>query len=71
MPTYDYECQECGHRFEQLQNVKDGPLKTCLECGGSAQRSLGTGAVVIVKKARASTAPICLREGVLKEMCCA
>ena len=49
MPTYDYECQECGHRFETLQNMKDEPLKTCPECGGSVQRLLGAGAAVIFK----------------------
>ena len=49
MPTYDYECQECGHRFERFQNMTDEPLKACPECGGSVHRLLGAGAAVIFK----------------------
>ena len=26
MPTYEYECQKCGHRFELLQSIKDKPV---------------------------------------------
>lgn len=33
MPIYEYECDECGHVFEQLQKFSDEPLKTCPECG--------------------------------------
>ena len=49
MPTYEYECHKCGHRFEEFQNMNDKPLKTCPACGGSVRRLLGTGAAVIVK----------------------
>ena len=49
MPTYEYECQECGHRFEEFQSMTDEPLKTCPECGGAVQRLLGAGAAVIFK----------------------
>jgi putative FmdB family regulatory protein len=49
MPTYEYECQECGHRFEEFQNMKDKPLTTCPTCGGSVRRLLGAGAAVIFK----------------------
>ena len=27
MPTYEYECEACGHRFDELQSFKDDPLK--------------------------------------------
>lgn len=35
MPLYEYECQECGAKFEVLQRVKERPLKKaeCDECG--------------------------------------
>lgn len=32
MPTYDYKCQECGHKMEAFQKITDAPLKTCPSC---------------------------------------
>jgi len=51
MPTYDYECQKCGHRFEVFQSMKDERLTDCpLEtCDGRVKRLLGTGAGIIFK----------------------
>lgn len=51
MPTYDYQCQKCGHRFEVFQSMKDDRLTDCpLEtCDGSVKRLLGTGAGIIFK----------------------
>ena len=50
MPTYDYKCQECEHRFEQFQSIKDDPLKTCPECNKDGLRRLiGRGGAVIFK----------------------
>jgi len=49
MPTYEYECQKCGLCFEKFQNIKDKPINTCPECGGSVRRLLGTGTAVIFK----------------------
>jgi len=49
MPTYDYQCDDCGHHFEQFQKMSDTPVKTCPECGGKVNRLIGTGAAVIVK----------------------
>ncbi len=49
MPTYEYECQKCGHRFEVFQSIKDTPKKTCPECKGRVKRLLGTGAGLIFK----------------------
>ena len=28
MPTYEYECDACEHRFEEFQSFSDEPLKT-------------------------------------------
>lgn len=33
MPIYEYACQKCGHQFEALQKVSEGPLRKCPECG--------------------------------------
>ncbi|HTS18312.1 MAG TPA: FmdB family zinc ribbon protein [Verrucomicrobiae bacterium] len=49
MPTYEYECQKCGHRFELFQSIKDAPKRTCPKCRGRVKRLLGTGAGVIFK----------------------
>ncbi|MBN2051024.1 MAG: zinc ribbon domain-containing protein [Spirochaetales bacterium] len=49
MPTYDYECLECGHVFEQFQKMSDPPLTECPACGGSVRRLIGGGLGVIFK----------------------
>ena len=49
MPTYEYKCRVCGHRFEQFQNMSEKPMKTCPECGGKIERLFGTGAGFILK----------------------
>lgn len=50
MPTYDYACKSCEHRFEQFQSITAAPLKKCPKCGKSAlQRLIGTGAGLIFK----------------------
>ncbi len=52
MPTYDYECEHCGHTFEAFQSIKAEPLKTCPSCKRKALRRLiGCGAGVIFKGA--------------------
>ncbi len=32
MPIYEYECQTCGHRFEEWQKMSDKPIKVCPKC---------------------------------------
>lgn len=51
MPTYEYECQKCGHRFEVFQSIKQAPKKSCIQprCRGRVKRLLGTGAGMIFK----------------------
>lgn len=50
MPTYDYECRDCGYRFEEMQSIKADPLKTCPECNTDSLRRLpGTGVGLIFK----------------------
>ncbi|MGM0602218.1 MAG: FmdB family zinc ribbon protein [Bacillota bacterium] len=45
MPTYLYECENCG-RFEEFQNIKDDPLKECPECGGEVKRIIGAPGII-------------------------
>jgi putative FmdB family regulatory protein len=51
MPTYEYQCTKCGHRFEQMQSIKDQPLKACPVCSGLLERLFGSGAGLIFKGA--------------------
>jgi putative FmdB family regulatory protein len=32
MPIYEYECQSCGHCFEEWQKMSDKPVKVCPKC---------------------------------------
>lgn len=49
MPTYEYECQTCGHRFELFQQMNDDPASACPECRGPVRRLIGTGGGVLVR----------------------
>ena len=49
MPTYEYECQRCGYRFEIFQSMSDEPLKMCPKCNGEIKRLVGTGGGIIFK----------------------
>jgi len=49
MPTYEYECQKCGHRFDEFQSITAKPLRTCPKCKGKVKRLLGAGAGIIFK----------------------
>ena len=33
MPTYEYQCGKCGHRFEVFQRIVDPPVRDCPKCG--------------------------------------
>ncbi|MFH1679184.1 MAG: FmdB family zinc ribbon protein [Candidatus Eisenbacteria bacterium] len=49
MPTYEYECRRCGHRFERIQSIKEEPVKRCPECRGKVERVLSGGAGFLFK----------------------
>lgn len=49
MPTYEYECEKCGHRFELFQSMSEEPRKRCPKCRGKVRRLIGTGAGMIFK----------------------
>lgn len=38
MPTYEYQCKSCEHRFEVWQKMTDEALTVCPECNGSIRR---------------------------------
>jgi putative FmdB family regulatory protein len=55
MPTYEYECTRCGHKFDMLQSItarpKKRPDEPCEGCGERApiRRLIGTGGAVLFK----------------------
>ena len=49
MPTYDYKCTVCSHRFEAFQKMTDYPLRDCPKCGGELKRLIGAGLGPIFK----------------------
>jgi putative FmdB family regulatory protein len=63
MPTYEYECEQCGVRFERLQRMTDAPLTVCPECNGHVHRVMqpvgiifkGSGFYVTDNKGKSST----------------
>jgi len=46
VPTYQYACTDCGHRFEAVQAFTDDSLTTCPECGGKLRKVYGSVGVV-------------------------
>ena len=50
MPTYEYVCKGCEHKFELFQKMSDGVKRKCPECGElKLKRLLGIGAGLIFK----------------------
>jgi putative FmdB family regulatory protein len=50
MPTYEYECSQCGLRFEQFQKITDDPVRICPQCQGPVQRLLNPEGGIIFKR---------------------
>ena len=50
MPTYDYRCEGCDHKWELFQSIKANPVRKCPSCGKpKAKRMIGPGAGFIFK----------------------
>ena len=50
MPTYDYQCAACGHRFEKFQSITARAITKCPKCERrKVKRLIGMGAGVIFK----------------------
>lgn len=46
MPTYQYACTECGHRFEAVQSFSEDSLTSCPACSGQLRKVYGSVGVV-------------------------
>jgi len=51
MPTYEYQCRKCGHRFEVFQSIVDPPIRDCpkCRCKGSVEQLISGGSGLIFK----------------------
>lgn len=49
MPTYTYQCQECGDTLDVFHSITAKPRIRCESCGTRMRRLLGTGAGIIFK----------------------
>lgn len=48
MPTYEYECTECGKQWERFQSIKAEPERECPRCGrATARRKVGIGFAIL------------------------
>lgn len=50
MPTYEYICENCGHRLEKFQSIKAKSLRKCPICTKKTlKRLISSGAGIIFK----------------------
>jgi len=49
MPTYEYECTHCGHRFDAFQKMSDAAIESCPKCRKKVKRLISSGAGIIFK----------------------
>jgi len=45
VPLYEYQCDQCAHRFEVIQKFSDAPLEVCPKCGGPVKKLLSSPAI--------------------------
>jgi putative FmdB family regulatory protein len=49
MPTYEYECNACGHIVDVFHKMTEKPRVKCPECGNATRKKIGAGAGIIFK----------------------
>jgi len=42
MPTYEYECSSCKHRFEILQSISAKPKTKCPKCAKKLKKLISS-----------------------------
>lgn len=71
MPVYEYQCDNCGLRFDKSQRFSDAPLTECPRCSGSLHKVIqpvgvifkGSGFYVTDNRGKSSTNPPLRKEG--------
>jgi putative FmdB family regulatory protein len=46
MPTYEYACKACDHRFEIEQSFHDDALTDCPECQGTLRKVFSAAGII-------------------------
>lgn len=50
MPTYEYECKDCGNVFEVFKSITDNSIPACPKCNSkNIIKLIGSGAGIIFK----------------------
>ncbi len=49
MPTYEYECTDCAHRFDAFHGMTEEPIQQCPKCNAPVRRLIGGGVGIIFK----------------------
>ncbi|MBI3616518.1 MAG: zinc ribbon domain-containing protein [Candidatus Omnitrophica bacterium] len=49
MPTYEYECRSCHHRFERFQSITAKPSCACPRCKRKSRRLISSGGGLLFK----------------------
>ncbi len=49
MPTYEYECLSCKHKFELLQSITAKPKTKCPKCGKKLRKLISAAGGFIFK----------------------
>ena len=57
MPTYEYKCTKCGHRFEAIQSITADPLEHCPKCKAPVRRVINGGMGIIFYRQQAGIRP--------------
>ena len=45
MPLYEYQCSDCGHRFEVIQKFSDPRIASCPKCAGPVEKLVSSPAI--------------------------
>ncbi|RDI66676.1 FmdB family zinc ribbon protein [Nocardia pseudobrasiliensis] len=46
MPTYSYQCTQCGDKFDIVQSFSDNALTTCEKCDGKLRKLFNSVGIV-------------------------
>ncbi|MCX4097089.1 FmdB family zinc ribbon protein [Nocardia sp. alder85J] len=46
MPTYSYQCTQCGDKFDIVQSFSDDALTTCEKCSGKLRKLFNSVGIV-------------------------
>ena len=49
MPVFEYKCEDCGSRFEELVRCQQDEIKSCSQCGSRQLTKLISGSKTSIK----------------------